>query len=252
MKFYRRLIPFKAISFDLDDTLYSNGPVMANIEQKMISHFAQLMPQYKQTFNSAFWFYFKRQAIKQQSELAHDVVFSRLESYRLGFKSLNFTEKEASRQAQSSLEYFIQLRSEFTVPKSSHQLLAKLSEKVPLVAISNGNVNTEMIDIAKYFTHIYHAGYQQVINNSPVQDSLLRQKPEIDMFVEVCDKLAILPEELLHVGDCGNADIYGALNAGCQAAYLPHYGVGKPLKVIPHLALNEIVELESLLRKANS
>jgi putative hydrolase of the HAD superfamily len=240
-------MPFKAISFDLDDTLYSNGPVMAGIEQKMISHFAQLMPQYKQIFNSAFWFYFKQQAIKQQSELAHDVVFSRLESYCLGFISLGFTEEAARSHAQTALEYFIQLRSEFKVPEKSQQLLAKLSEKLPLVAISNGNVNTETLGIGKYFTHIYHAGYQQVIDNSPVKGTLLRQKPEKDMFVDVCKKLAILPEELLHVGDCGNADIYGALSAGCQAVFLPHYGVGKPLKVIPHLELNDVCDLEKLI-----
>ena len=37
MKFYRRLANIKAISFDLDDTLYSNRPVMVAIEKKMIA-----------------------------------------------------------------------------------------------------------------------------------------------------------------------------------------------------------------------
>ncbi len=247
MKFYRRLTPFKAISFDLDDTLYSNGPIMAAIEKKMLVYFTRLMPEKQQVFDSSFWLFFKRKAIAVQGELAHDVVFSRLESYRLGFKSLHFTEEEACHQAHAALDYFITLRSEFTVPKKSQQLLAQLSKKLPLVAISNGNVNTKCLGIAKYFTYIYHAGFQKVIARSPAQGTLLRQKPEPDMFVDVCQRLALLPEELLHVGDCGYADIYGALNAGCQAAYLPQFGVGKPLKLIPHLTLNHICELNCLV-----
>ena len=34
MQFYRRLSAIKAISFDLDDTLYNNRPVMQGIEKK--------------------------------------------------------------------------------------------------------------------------------------------------------------------------------------------------------------------------
>ena len=43
MRFYRRLQPFKAISFDLDDTLYNNTPVMAVTEAKMTSYFDSLL-----------------------------------------------------------------------------------------------------------------------------------------------------------------------------------------------------------------
>ena len=118
-------------------------------------------------------------------------------------------------------------------------MLANLSERYPLVAISNGNVDTKTIGIDRYFQHVYHAGWQ-------ADGALLKQKPAVDMFHLVCQQLAIKPEELLHVGDCGVADIHGALNAGCQTAYLPHYGVGKPLKQLPHIELSNLQELCSL------
>ena len=38
MQFYRRWQPVAAISFDLDDTLYDNGPAIARAEQWMLSH----------------------------------------------------------------------------------------------------------------------------------------------------------------------------------------------------------------------
>ena len=65
----------------------------------------------------------------------------------------------------------------------------------------------------------------------------------------VCAQLAIPAEQLLHVGDCGFADILGALNAGCQTAWLPQYGVGKALRQIPHIELLQVSELSQLLLK---
>ena len=67
------------------------------------------------------------------------------------------------------------------------------------------------------------------------------------MFTLACQKMAIKPSELLHVGDCGHSDIQGALRAGCQAAWLSCYDVGKPIAVLPHLELNKLSQLELLL-----
>ena len=36
MKFYRPLRPFKAISFDLDDTLYDNHPIIEKAENDFL------------------------------------------------------------------------------------------------------------------------------------------------------------------------------------------------------------------------
>ena len=246
MKFYRRLTEIKAISFDLDDTLYSNKPVMQAIEKKMIAYFSRLsilqnmMFDQDKLLNVRFWYHFRHQAILKQPDLAHDVVQVRLVSYQLGFISLGLAKDAAQEQAQAALDYFIALRSDFTVPEQSKKLLANLSEKYVLIAISNGNVDTKALGISQYFQHIYHAGWQ-------VDGSLLKQKPASDMFTLACQQLAIKPSQLLHVGDCGRADIQGALLAGCQAAWLSCYDVGKPITVLPHIYLNELSLLERLL-----
>ncbi|MBL4763693.1 MAG: HAD-IA family hydrolase [Colwellia sp.] len=247
MKFYRRLTEIKAISFDLDDTLYSNKPVMLGIEKKMIAYFScqpilkNSMPDQHKLLNGHFWYHFRRQALLKQPDLAHDVVQVRLVSYQLGFISLGLAENIARQQAQAALDYFIELRSDFTVPEQSKKLLANLSEKYPLIAISNGNVDTKALGISRYFQHIYHAGWQ-------TDGRLLKQKPANDMFTVACQQLAIKPSQLLHVGDCGRADIQGALLAGCQAAWLSCYDVGKPIAVLPHIELNKLNQLELLLR----
>ncbi len=245
MKFYRRLSSIQAISFDLDDTLYSNKPVMQAIEKKMIAYFASLAvikcaksDQHK-VLDHRFWYYFRHQAILEQPDLAHDVVLVRLITYQLGFISLGLTESKAKQQAQAALDYFIALRSDFTVPEQSKKLLASLSNKYPLIAISNGNVDTRALGISGYFQHIYHAGWQ-------ADGTLLKQKPASDMFDIACHQLSIKPSQLLHVGDCGRADIQGALQAGCQAAWLSCYDVGRPISVLPHIELSKINQLEQL------
>ena len=257
MQCYRRLTEIKAISFDLDDTLYNNRPIMLAIETKMTAYFATrfaaLLPNVNATFNRKFWAPYRQQAIGINQDVAHDVVRLRLESYRLGFIAHKLSNEISKKEAKAGLDYFISLRSDFTVPHESLELLEALSKKYPLVAISNGNVDTKAIGIAQYFKHIYHAGYQGVGNHGLEVDGslncecLLRMKPATDMFDVVCKQLDILPEQLLHVGDCGVADIHGALNAGCQSAFLSKYGVGKPLKQLPHIALTNISQLRTLV-----
>jgi putative hydrolase of the HAD superfamily len=239
MRFNKRLSPFKAISFDLDDNLYSNRPVMMAIEQKMIAYFAQLLPQYEITFNHAFWSSFRCKVLKKQPSLMHDVVLSRMETYRLGLLKVGLQAQEASLYAQNALAYFIECRSDFQVPKSSIELLEKLSQKFPLVAISNGNVDTSKLGIDKYFSAVYHAGFQ-------ADGELWHQKPKTTMFDKACVHLGIQPNELLHVGDCGKSDVLGAFNAGCQTAWLSCYDVGQPIKTLPHVELTDINQLNLL------
>ena len=164
MQFYRRLTAIKAISFDLDDTLYNNRPIMQAIEDKMVVYFTEkfaslfsgLSPETEvgrthephQIYNRHFWAPYREQAISANHELTHDVVILRFESYRLGLIAHNIEAADAVLQAQAAVDYFISLRSDFIVPKVSHELLASLSKKFPLVAISNGNVNTKLLSNA--------------------------------------------------------------------------------------------------------
>jgi HAD superfamily hydrolase (TIGR01549 family) len=246
MKIYRRLTEVKAISFDLDDTLYSNKPVMQSIEKKMIAYFSQLpvlkndISNQHKPLDAHFWFQFRNQAILTQPNLVHDVGQVRLVSYQLGFLSLGLSEELAQKQAQAALDYFVKLRSDFIVPEQTIKLLATLSRKLPLIAITNGNVDTNALGISQYFQHIYHAGWQ-------ADGGLLKQKPESDMFTIACQQLEIKSSQLLHVGDCGRADIQGALRADCQTAWLSCHDVGKPISVLPHIELDKLNQLQLLM-----
>lgn len=237
MIFYRRLSLIKAISFDLDDTLYSNAPIMRATEEKMVEYFSVALASFSTTidqprsFTYRYWFTFRQQALKNNPELIHDVAALRLVSYTLGMEALGITPIVAKDLAQKALAYFTRERSAFELPEKTHEFLQQLSENIPLIAITNGNVDVEAIGIKKYFSAVYHAA------------DGLKQKPNSQMFDLACKNINISPKALLHVGDCGRADIAGAMRAGCQAAWLPKYDVGKPLTVLPHIELNHVDEL---------
>jgi HAD superfamily hydrolase (TIGR01549 family) len=253
MKFYRRLKTFKAISFDLDDTLYSNYPVMIATDRKMVAYFLDLFSsKYTLTnipkntvFDYKFWWPFRQQVLIDDPQLIHHVGDIRLATYTLGIKALGLPDDIAKLEAQKALEYFSLQRSDFVVPEAVHHLLNSLQKNYPLVAISNGNVDTDKINISQYFQHLFHAGDE--ITSPLNKNRRLRQKPYADMFNAACDKLLINHEQLLHVGDCGRADIQGAINVGCQTAWVSCYNVGKPLSILPNIELSDISELHHLL-----
>ena len=240
MRFYRRLHPFNAISFDLDDTLYSNHPIMLATDTRMIAYFKSTFSDYGldsrlYSFDFSFWWPFRQQVIAQSPALMHDISLLREKSYYLGALSLGLTRIEAQSVADSALDYFVEQRSNFTLPQHTHDFLSHLKSKVPLVAITNGNVDTDKIGIAQYFSAHFNASTDNKL------------KPNRDMFDKACAALEIRQNQLLHVGECGKNDVFGAINAGCQTAWLNPYKVGKPLKVLPTLALDNIEQLTKIL-----
>lgn len=247
MKFYRRLTPFKAISFDLDDTLYSNRPIMVATSAAMLAYFKKelsLLLKNKTDipldYDIKFWSVYRNKALSISPDLKHDVGRLRYESYFLGMVDLGLPEAEAKHEAAKAMAHFDFHRSNFTVPDNIHNLLADLAAKWPLIAITNGNVNTHTININKYFSAVYHSGGESM-------GKLNKHKPCPDMFDSACAQLAIKPSELLHVGDCGKSDILGAVLAGCQTAWVSSYDVGHPLSILPNVELTDVEKLRQLL-----
>ncbi len=81
MHFYRRWQPVAAISFDLDDTLYDNGPAIVRAEQWMLSH---LRSEYLATamLDKPRWLELKRAVLLARPELRHDVSLARQQTIR--------------------------------------------------------------------------------------------------------------------------------------------------------------------------
>ena len=226
MPFFRRWQRPRALTFDLDDTLYDNRPYIRHANQWLTDALAD------EVGRRIDWQDYKRQVLQAQPDLIHDVTACRLAWLTLGLKEQRVPHYRL--RASELMDAFIFERSNFCVPQSSHLLLAQLAARYPLVAMTNGNVDITRIGLRDYFSHIYVAGKGY------------RQKPYSDLFDAAAAALELPPCAIAHIGDHPVTDVYGALQNGYQAIWLNDRAQAEPV-VLPHLMIYKLNELEDYL-----
>lgn len=237
---YKPLDTIRAITFDLDDTLYDNWPYVKRAEQYLLTYIAEYYPQAAH-INKREWQQFRLDALREAPNLKHDVGMLRTVTLTKGFIYAGMHTDEIPDAVTDCFDVFYRQRSNFRVESTHTEVLGYLSKKLPLVAITNGNVDCQKIGIADYFTHILHAG----------KDG--RMKPSEDMFNKASLLLEVPPEKILHVGDNFEKDIEGAIHAGYQTAW---YAANRAMdinnenvSILPNLQLTEFSELKSIIKR---
>lgn len=235
---YIRTRDFQAISFDLDDTLYDNRPVLKRAEASLMAFLAQ---EYCETrrWQRADWIALKAALLSKYPELIHDTTAARFVMLEQGLLTLGYSRADAEIGAQRGLEHFLKDRSNFTVSPSIITMLEELGGRYPLIGLTNGNVDADKIGLDSLFKFVLHPG------------DGTRKKPYPDMFYSACRRLDIAHQALLHVGDSYLNDVQGARMAGCQSIWLnPAFGrdsVDKGCGMLPHVEIGDISELAVLL-----
>ncbi|MFM2486048.1 HAD-IA family hydrolase [Celerinatantimonas yamalensis] len=225
MRFYRSWQRPRALSFDLDDTLYDNRPHIRAANQWMVDTLADELGR---RIN---WQTYKERVLAVKPALIHDVTECRRAWLYLGLKEQGIA--QAKQRADELMDEFVAVRSNFTVPESSHQLLAELAERMPLVAMTNGNVDIQAIGLSDYFSYVYCAG------------GGYRQKPYADLFTAAATSLKLMPKQIAHVGDDPITDVYGALSNGYQAIWV-NDRVSVVPTLLPHLEVGQVTDIEAL------
>jgi HAD superfamily hydrolase (TIGR01549 family) len=234
---YQRLKPFKAISFDLDDTLYDNKPIIIKAVAESFSLLHRKYPK-SSHWTAVDWQRCKLALQIQQPELVHDTSAARYAMLREGLMQLGYSEVESSHGAQAGLDCFHHYRSDFTIVPDVLTTLNTLKQHFTLVGITNGNVDASRIGLDTVMQFVLHPGYG------------VKMKPAGDMFDLACKQLAIKPSELLHVGDHPNSDIVGAKMAGCQTVWLNPCQQKRhkiPASLLPHIAIDQLSLLVNLI-----
>ncbi len=240
MRLYKNLSPIHALSFDLDDTLYDNSQVITAAELAMQQRLTQLKPELAHN-DPQYWWQQRKLLAAQDAEIRHDVSRWRLLAVEQGLVAQGLSTCEAGEVAELALGAFLQERTKISVSAEVKQLLATLASRFPLVAITNGNADIQRMGIASYFQFALRAGPDG------------RMKPYPDLFQHAAKRLELEPGQILHIGDHVRSDVLGALNAGCQAAWLnpansPQPQTAKPPLVLPHLELSDLAQLLLLQR----
>lgn len=238
MLFYRQLGPIRAMSFDLDDTLYDNHPVIERLEQQVTQWLHQQHPLTASQPN-AWWVSLKRQIAVQDPWLRHDVTQWRFEQIRQGLLQLGYSASLAQQVAEETIHEVLRLRNLVDVPPMTHQVLSSLAEKLPLIAITNGNVDVEQIGLSEYFQSVLKAGPDG------------RAKPYADLFEKASHRLALPARMILHVGDHLVTDVQGAKQNGFQSCWYNDQGLtlreNSRTTVLPDVEIHRLEQLNQLI-----
>ncbi|MDX1705886.1 HAD-IA family hydrolase [Pseudidiomarina sp.] len=236
MQFFRRLQPVQVLSFDLDDTLYPNAPVMRAAEQAVHSYLCERHPQVAH-WTAEDWARRRLHMMGRDQDLASDMTALRLATLSEGFREAGIGNVEAA--AEAAMQEFLKHRNAVEMEASTRHNLERLAAHYPLFALSNGNVSVDAIGLSDYFTGIFQPRKGR------------RGKPHPDMFDEARQLLPdIPPSGWLHIGDSPTADVLGACRAGWQTAWFTGgLGVSGQLHVLPSLAFDDFSRLTDFLLK---
>ncbi len=238
MHFYRQLGPIAALTFDLDDTLYDNRPVIERTELEALSFVQNYHPNLSALTKPDFMHL--RQAIRlAEPDIYHDVTEWRRRAVEQAMLDAGLTAGEAEAGAAAAMANFAQWRSRIDVPQETHDTLARLAQKWPLVAITNGNAEPHLFGLDKYFKFVLRAGPHG------------RSKPFSDMYHLAAEKLNVPIGHILHVGDDLTTDVAGSVRCGMQACWI-NLRDGDLMQIddsrlLPHLEISRLASLTALI-----
>lgn len=236
MKIYRQISTIKAISFDLDDTLYDNVPIIKRAEAELITWLTQYFPHSTEATTVKFWRECKAHAIQQTPALSNDVTKCRFEALMLGFEQLGMKKAEERKElAKHAVDYFLSWRNKISISPEIELLLADLCKQMPLLVITNGNADISQHGIAKHFDKIYAANTQYPM------------KPAPNMHFNACKHLGIKPQHLLHVGDSIQSDILGARHANCASMWFNPTKQPVASKILPDIEVHDLQALRHFI-----
>jgi HAD superfamily hydrolase (TIGR01549 family) len=214
-----------AISLDLDDTLWPVWPAIERAERVLHAWLVKEAPKTAELLVTPGILRELREATaKERSDLAHDLSALRRESIRTALRRAG----EDPALADPAFDAFFAQRQRVALYDDALPALKWLSERYPLVAISNGNSDIHLTGVGRWFRTAFNAR------------AFGSGKPHAPIFRAAAASVGLLPRDVLHVGDDAALDVVGALNAGMQAAWLvrderPWEHDARPQLIVPNL-----------------
>jgi FMN hydrolase / 5-amino-6-(5-phospho-D-ribitylamino)uracil phosphatase len=221
----------KAISLDLDDTLWPIWPTIERAEKVLHDWLVEYAPMAAALFSSPSALREIRDYMAaNRPDLKHDLSSVRRESIRLAL----YRAGENPLLADKAFEVFFAERQRVTLFDDAEPSLRFLAARFPLVSISNGNADVQRVGLGAYFRAAISAREFGV------------GKPDPRIFHAAAGAVDLTPDDLLHVGDDATLDALGALNAGMQAAWVNRADHLWPHETEPHVTLTSLTELCAL------
>lgn len=223
----------RAISLDLDDTLWPIWPTIERAEKVLHEWLVDNAPMAAALFSSPAALREIRDYMgANRPDLKHDLSALRRESIRLAL----YRAGENPLLAETAFDVFFTERQKVELFEDARPALEYLAARFPLVSISNGNADLARVGIHGFFKAAISAREFGV------------GKPDPRIFHAAAGAVDVTPESVLHVGDDATLDALGALNAGMQAVWVNRADHLWPHEQEPHVTVSHLTELCDLFR----
>lgn len=198
----------RAISLDLDDTLWPIAPVIERVETRVDAWLRQHCPQVAAAWPIPAIRELRDAVAREHPELGHDFGAQRRLTLKRVFAPFGLGEEWIER----TYAVYVQVRNEVECYPDSSAALAALAARLPLVSISNGTADLTQIGLDGLFRFSLSAAEVGVA------------KPDPRIFELACERLGLAPGQVLHVGDDAHTDIAGAAAVGMRTAWIDRAG----------------------------
>jgi len=226
----------RAISFDLDDTLWHCAPAIRSAERALYEWHTRRTPRLARAHTPETLMQFRAHFRSNHPELQGCVTAMRLAGLRSILLQFGYPEA----LADEGFSVFYRARSEVQIYDGALEMLDTLSRHYQLAAITNGNADLDYIGIARYFDEIYAA------------DLHMPPKPDPHMFDQCLAAFELPRNQLLHIGDNPIADISGGHNAGVQTLWFNQFHEPWPEHLRrAHYEVQDLAGIVSLLSAAD-
>ncbi len=225
----------RAISLDLDDTLWEVGPVIRRAEAELWAWLGANYPRVTARFSPEIAFELRKRIADEHAHMAHDFRFLRK-------RVLNHMAVEAGygdSMVDAAYDVFDAARNRVELFPDVAPALGSLCERFKVIALTNGNASLDRIGI----DHFFHAAVSAA-------DAGVA-KPHADIFAAAVEHAGVASDEVLHVGDHPELDVVGAADAGLRTAWVNRNGADWPTHLpTPDATVTNMIELRHLLDTA--
>lgn len=219
----------RAVTLDLDDTLWPIEPVMLRCEAVLDAWLNEHCPEVAAAWPIGAMRELRERVFRENPHLAHDFTATRKLSLAIAFEPHGRGEEWVER----AFEVFYAARNEVELYPDALDALRALAARWPLASVSNGNADLHRIGLGEYFAATVTARTIGVA------------KPDPAIFRRAATYLDVPPQCVAHVGDDPELDVAGAKAAGMVAVWLNRHGREWPLDgVEPDLTITTLAALE--------
>lgn len=205
----RPIVPnIRAITLDLDDTLWPSAPTLVRAEQRAYAWLAEHAPAVASMWPLEQLRKLRFAIFHQHPELQHDFLRIRRMAMHDAFEQAGISGPAANELIERVLAVFMTARNEVELYPEVRDSLARLSRRFALASLTNGNADVTRIGLGHHFKAIISAHAHGI------------SKPDTVLFHIACRQLGCAPDEVVHVGDDIELDVRGARAAGLHVIWM--------------------------------